>query len=93
MQGSLVAAVAALAGVASAHNHRHAHDLFKKNGLAATGEVCVPTCTTIWKTITGEATRMLNPYLERAPWMSRHGSRKSTRLTTNLHDNWLLKWQ
>lgn len=69
MQGSFVAAVAAMAGVASAHNHRHAHDLFKKNGLAATGlaatgEVCVPTCTTIWKTITGEATRMLKPYRE-----------------------------
>lgn len=56
------AALAALAGAANAHNHRHAHDLFaahKRN--LATGEVCVPGCTTIWSTITGEPTRTLRP--------------------------------
>lgn len=60
MKGAFVAAVAAMAGVASAGvNHRHAHELFaKREGVAAaTGEMCIPGCTTIWKTITGEATR------------------------------------
>ncbi|PNY23937.1 beta-glucosidase btgE [Tolypocladium capitatum] len=53
--GIAAAAVAALAGGVSAAHHRHGHDhLFAKRG-SETG-VCVPTCTTIWTTITGAAT-------------------------------------
>ena len=52
--GFAVAAVAALATGANAVSHRHAHGLFAKRGH----EVCVPSCTTIYTTITGEATRM-----------------------------------
>ncbi|KAL6798959.1 glycoside hydrolase [Trichoderma sp. SZMC 28013] len=57
MKGAFAAAaVAALTGAASAsHGHRHAHELFAAK-RAATGEVCVPGCTTIWSTITGEPT-------------------------------------
>lgn len=46
-------AAAALVGAASAGHHGHAHDLFhlaKRNESA----VCVPTCTTIYTTITGD---------------------------------------
>ena len=58
MKGTFVAAMAALAGVSAGHNHRQAHNLFKKNALVTgTGETCVPTCTTIWTTITGDMTR------------------------------------
>lgn len=58
MKGTFVAAMAALAGVSAGHNHRQAHNLFKKNALVTgSGEVCVPTCTTIWTTITGDMTR------------------------------------
>ena len=64
MKGAFVAAVAAMAGAASAgSNHRHAHELFAKRGTAVpvhTGEMCIPTCTTIWKTMTGEPTRKLD---------------------------------
>jgi hypothetical protein len=59
MKAAAVAtAAAALVGGASAHRnaHRHAH-LFEKKGYA-TGETCVPGCTTIWKTVYGEPTRM-----------------------------------
>ncbi|KAJ6445655.1 glycoside hydrolase family 17 [Purpureocillium lavendulum] len=50
------AALAAMAGGVSAAHHRHAHEaLFAKRGND-TAEVCVPGCTTIWKTITGEPT-------------------------------------
>lgn len=57
MKGTFVAAMAALAGVSAGHNHRQAHNLFKKNALVTgTGETCVPTCTTIWTTITGDMT-------------------------------------
>ncbi|EGX90527.1 cell wall glucanase (Scw11), putative [Cordyceps militaris CM01] len=64
MKATFFAAAAAMAGAASANNHRHAHQKFAKRGhaastgfpIAATGEVCLPGCTTIWKTITGEAT-------------------------------------
>ncbi len=50
----MAAAAAALVGGASAaHGHRHAHNaLFEKRGQAE-GEVCVPSCTTIYTTITG----------------------------------------
>lgn len=64
MKGTFFAAVAAMASLGAAHNHRQVHQLIKKDGLAATGvaaptgEVCVPGCTTVWKTITGEMTRM-----------------------------------
>ena len=71
MKATFFAATAAMAGAASAANHRHAHQMFAKRGNVAstgfpvaptgTGEVCLPGCTTIWKTITGEATRMCNP--------------------------------
>lgn len=51
------AALAAMAGSVSAAHHRHAHEaLFAKRGND-TADVCVPGCTTIWKTITGEPTR------------------------------------
>ncbi|OAQ91610.1 glycoside hydrolase family 17 [Purpureocillium lilacinum] len=50
------AALAAMAGSVSAAHHRHAHEaLFAKRGND-TADVCVPGCTTIWKTITGEPT-------------------------------------
>jgi len=54
---AVATAAAALVGGASAHkNHRNAHQaLFEKRGYAE-GETCIPGCTTIWKTITGEAT-------------------------------------
>jgi hypothetical protein len=51
---TVAAAVAALAGSAAAHGHRHGRDIFVRR--APTEEVCVPGCTTIWKTITGEPT-------------------------------------
>ena len=44
------AALAALAGSAAAHNHRHAHELFKKGYEAD----CKPGCTTYIRTIVGE---------------------------------------
>jgi exo-beta-1,3-glucanase (GH17 family) len=56
MKGGLAAAaLAALAGSANAAlpHHRMAHNLFKKGDAAS---VCVPSCTTIWTTITGEPT-------------------------------------
>jgi exo-beta-1,3-glucanase (GH17 family) len=54
---AVATAAAALVGGASAHrNHRAAHNaLFEKRGYPA-GETCIPGCTTIWKTITGEPT-------------------------------------
>ncbi|KAH0498343.1 hypothetical protein TgHK011_005599 [Trichoderma gracile] len=57
MKGTFAAAaVAALTGAASAsHAHRHAHELFAAKRFQ-TGEVCVPGCTTVWSTITGEPT-------------------------------------
>ncbi|RFU78783.1 glycoside hydrolase family 17 [Trichoderma arundinaceum] len=57
MKGAFAAAaVAALTGAASAsHGHRHAHELFAAK-RHETGEVCVPGCTTIYSTITGEPT-------------------------------------
>ncbi|KAK3994980.1 family 17 putative glycoside hydrolase [Cladorrhinum sp. PSN332] len=59
----LAAAAAVLAGGASAHNHRHAHrGLFeKRGGLKNETDVCVPTCTTIYSTIYGEATWIQPP--------------------------------
>lgn len=62
MKAAAVAtAAAALVGGASAHRnaHRHAH-LFEKKAYA-TGETCVPGCTTIWKTIYGEPTLHIPP--------------------------------
>jgi hypothetical protein len=61
MKGTIVAAAAAvLAGGVSADHHRHAHKgLFEKRAPTnQTASTCVPTCTTIWTTITGEAGRM-----------------------------------
>lgn len=61
MKATIVAAAAAVltGGVSAGHNHRHAHDLFKavKRGYNES-EVCVPGCTTIYTTVTGEPTRM-----------------------------------
>ncbi|KAF4982976.1 hypothetical protein FDECE_17410, partial [Fusarium decemcellulare] len=50
--GIAAAAVAAMAtGAHAAYpHHRRAHDLFRR------GEVCVPSCTTIWSTYYGEPT-------------------------------------
>lgn len=80
MKATFFAATAAMAGAASAAaNHRHAHQAFAKRGHAAstgfpvapTGEMCMPGCTTIWKTITGEPTRKL-PYCS-ACWLDDPG--------------------
>lgn len=50
MKGGLIAAVAAMAGGATANiHHRHAHDLFANKRGA-------DLCTTVWSTITGEPT-------------------------------------
>jgi exo-beta-1,3-glucanase (GH17 family) len=54
---AVTAAAAVLVGGVSANriHHRHAHnDLFEKRGHNES-EICVPGCTTIWKTITGTA--------------------------------------
>lgn len=56
--GFAAAAVAALAFGVEASHHRHAHEHLFKKGMNETGEMCTPGCTTIWKTITGEPTRM-----------------------------------
>ncbi|UPK99527.1 hypothetical protein LCI18_010462 [Fusarium solani-melongenae] len=55
--GIAAAAVAAMAtGAHAAYpHHRRAHDLFRR------GEVCVPSCTTIWTTYYGEPTLIPNP--------------------------------
>ncbi|KAL2154175.1 hypothetical protein VTH82DRAFT_2851 [Thermothelomyces myriococcoides] len=52
----MAAAAAVLANGATArvHGHRHAHALFQKRSDA--GDVCTPSCTTIYSTITGEPT-------------------------------------
>ncbi|KAK3394806.1 glycoside hydrolase [Podospora didyma] len=57
MKGALLAAAAAVltGGASAAHDHRHAHQaLFEKRGHNDTG-ICVPGCTTVYTTITGEA--------------------------------------
>jgi hypothetical protein len=60
MKATVVAAAAAVfaGGVSAAgRGHRHVHQaLFEKKGLNE--DVCVPTCTTIYSTITGEPTSM-----------------------------------
>ncbi|RBQ72387.1 hypothetical protein VDGD_21448 [Verticillium dahliae] len=55
MKGSLILAAAAAAGVSASNAHRHAHGLFKRTNNAT--EICLPGCTTIYKTIYGEPTR------------------------------------
>ena len=61
MKGGFVAAtIAALAASVSAGHHRHAHEQLFKRGSNSNGtDVCIPGCTTIYKTITGEPTRTL----------------------------------
>jgi exo-beta-1,3-glucanase (GH17 family) len=58
MKGVAVAAAAAVfaSGVAAHDNHRRAHraGLFDKRTRPDTAEICVPQCTTIYSTITGE---------------------------------------
>ncbi|KAH8878854.1 glycoside hydrolase [Thozetella sp. PMI_491] len=58
MKATLVAVAAVLAGTASASHHRHEHkNLFARGAFEKKGndsEVCVPGCTTIYTTITGE---------------------------------------
>ncbi|KAH7326506.1 glycoside hydrolase superfamily [Stachybotrys elegans] len=57
MKGTVAVAVAALAGGAAAHvGHRHGHELFARKRGQLLEEVCVPGCTTIYTTITGEPT-------------------------------------
>ncbi|KAL2756757.1 glycoside hydrolase family 17 protein [Sodiomyces alcalophilus JCM 7366] len=58
MKGSILLAAAAAAG-ASASAHRHAHRMFAKRVTDA--DICVPSCTTVWTTIYGEATLVPNP--------------------------------
>lgn len=62
MKATVLATAAAMVagGVSAAgsHGHRQAHRaLFDKKGLDSNNGVCVPSCTTIYSTITGEATR------------------------------------
>ncbi|PHH88609.1 hypothetical protein CDD83_7323 [Cordyceps sp. RAO-2017] len=54
--GIAAAALAALTGGVQAayHGHGHGHIFAKRHN--GTGEICVPGCTTVWSTITGEAT-------------------------------------
>ncbi|OAA45524.1 exo-beta-1,3-glucanase [Metarhizium rileyi] len=59
----VAAALAALASGVSAMHQRHAHEQLFKKGLNETAEVCVPGCTTIWKTITGEPTLVVHSTL------------------------------
>ncbi|KAH6703523.1 hypothetical protein VD0002_g5711 [Verticillium dahliae] len=59
MKGSLILAAAAAAGVSASNAHRHAHGLFKRTNNAT--EICLPGCTTIYKTIYGEPTLIPNP--------------------------------
>ncbi|KAK3330219.1 glycoside hydrolase [Apodospora peruviana] len=57
MKATIVAAAALLVGGASANrvHHRHVHQgLFEKRGYNES-ETCVPGCTTVWYTVTGEA--------------------------------------
>lgn len=69
MKAAIVAAAAAVfAGGASAarhhHHHRHAHRaLFDKRGGVHNSDtdVCVPSCTTIYSTITGDLTSKYTP--------------------------------
>jgi hypothetical protein len=63
MKAAVLATAAAMVagGVSAAgsHGHRHAHRaLFEKKGLDSADGICTPGCTTIYTTITGEATRM-----------------------------------
>ena len=55
--GIAAAALAAMASGANAINHLHAHELFKKSYEV---QQCSQKCTTIYTTITGEATRMFS---------------------------------
>ncbi|KAK4130449.1 glycoside hydrolase family 17 protein [Trichocladium antarcticum] len=58
MKAAIVAAAAAVlaGGASAARGHRHGHQaLFEKR------DVCVPTCTTIYSVITGEATTIRPP--------------------------------
>ncbi|KAK5652572.1 hypothetical protein OQA88_10333 [Cercophora sp. LCS_1] len=71
MKATAVAAAAVLAGGASAHrnNHRHAHqNLFERGRPHNESEICVPSCTTIWKTITGEPTLYIPPPATATAW-------------------------
>jgi exo-beta-1,3-glucanase (GH17 family) len=56
--GIAAAALAAMASGANAINHRHAHELFKKSYEV---QQCSQKCTTIYTTITGEATLVPPP--------------------------------
>jgi hypothetical protein len=62
MKAGLLAVAAAMAAGVSAKGHKHArhnHEAFHaERGMA--NETCVAGCTTIYTTIYGEATRMLN---------------------------------
>ena len=64
MKGATVVTAAAVlaSGVAAHENHRRAHrSLFDKRSRPDVEEICVPTCTTIYSTITGEPTRTYKP--------------------------------
>lgn len=58
MKGGLLtaAALAALLDGVSASHHRHAHDALFKRTANETDAICTPVCTTVWETITGNAT-------------------------------------
>lgn len=72
MKAGVFAVAAALAATVAAEGHagrRHAHEAFHlaRGLVTGTGLSPEPTCgcTTIYTTITGEATRMLNPQSRR----------------------------
>ncbi|KAJ9157248.1 Glycoside hydrolase family 17 protein [Pleurostoma richardsiae] len=56
MKATLVTAAAAVlvGSVSAAGHHRHAHELFHAKRGFNDSETCVPACTTIYTTITGE---------------------------------------
>lgn len=69
MKAGVFAVAAALAATVSAEGHagrRHNHEAFHLARGLVTGTTPEPTCgcTTIYTTITGAATRMLNPSAE-----------------------------
>ena len=58
MKGAIIAAVAVLAGAASADvHHGHHHELFAHKRGDDTASTCTQVCKTYWTTITGAPTR------------------------------------
>lgn len=81
MKATLVAA--ALMGAANAGQHGHAHDLFH---LARRNEsaICVPTCTTVYTTITGDFIWQPTPDAQPAQNSTTATSTTTTSVTSTL---------